>query len=1598
MLKGLDFYSIYLNRMKKKSYFLWTTLFPFLLLLCCSEAMLKAQTTTVGSASYTNTFPGVDEAGRNGFPSGTPQISGAAVGKPVPTNDWWSALIKNDHTNNLFNYPMALKTVNSGLVVSYIPWGVYDDQEPIIVGVTGLNSSRATVSDYSDWTVSMHWENGANEFEVKAGIAMPFLYFNKASDDVARITVNLGDVTVSDEMLIVENARNDGDFVFYAPAGSTWTQDGKTYTSDLNGKDYWSMAMIPLTAASISTVAEEYKQYAYVFPANTMTSWAYDENTGQVKTDFVVETDIKEGEGTNVLMGLLPHQWDNLAAGSAEPQQYSYTSVRGEIKTMAGNTFSVENTFSGILPTMPYLANYSDGFSPAEMENKIAQIENEQLATWTDSYNEGQVMNRMIQTARIADQTGNIEARDKMVATIKERLEDWLTVESSEVAFLFYYNSDWSALLGYPAGHGQDNNINDHHFHWGYFIHAAAFMEQFEPGWADEWGEMINHLVRDAASPNRNDEKFPFLRNFSPYAGHCWANGFATFPQGNDQESTSESMQFNSSLIHWGTITGNDEIRDLGIYLYTTEQTAIEEYWFDMKERNFKDDQQYGMVSRVWGNSYDNGTFWTSDITASYVIEMYPIHAGSFYLGQNQEYVEKIWEELKVNTSILGNDNNPNLWHDVIWKYLSFIDPAEAVALYNTRPDRTLKFGVSDAQTYHWLHAMNAMGKVKNELTADYPIAAAFEKDGKVTYVAHNYTDAEITVTFSDGYQLTVPALQMATSRDIAVDGTLTSDFDRAYSNGSVNITATIDGEGVTKVEFLDGSTLIGEKTEAPFEMKAANLSLGVHGLYARIYVGEEFKVTNTISVQVGEQVPFLGTSFEIPGIIEPGHYDKFEGGRGQGISYSDVSASNEGDYRTDEGADVALIAAEGATLGWISGGEWVEYTVNVKDPGLYDMSFRYASANQNGGGPFHLELDGQVISEAIAVPSTSGWDTWQTLTVNELPFAGGDHVLRLVFESGELNLGKMTFELKGDLPYSQPVASAGDNVVVVVPETQASLDGSGSTDPASGDLTYTWTQIFGPTAVTYSDNAVVSPQISDLEEGVYLLELAVSNGSYTDKDELFVVVSQSASIAPFVSIISPQNDEEFIEGKPFTISVTASDLDGTVTQVEFFMDGTSIGVSAEEPFTLDWSAEIGTYTLTAVATDNGGSMATSQSVSIVVNEAPSCEGVSPNGDFNYLFSDDAENPTLTFIPSVAGMGSPICILNYATSAGEQFPGYNVTPNVPFALNAEAGSTVYFYYTYTYPGQGERTTIDDVLTYVVGTCRADEEPATLTMENATLSIDENSADGTVVGTVSSAYTGTESLSYSITDGNAAGAFIINAASGEIMVADMSLLDYETTTSFTLSLSVTDGTLSANATITVNVNDVNDTASLTMANATMSIDENSAVGTMVGTVSATYTGTGTLAYSITNGNNSGAFSINSGTGVITVASSSELDFETTTSYVLSLEVTDGTLTDNAAVTISVNDLEEIVTGFEDVLPAGLKAYPNPISSTLNLAFSFTDKIEIHEILDAHGKTQSIPITTEENLMIFDFSKVSDGIYLILMENRGKRYTMKVLKQK
>ena len=80
---------------------------------------------------------------------------------------------------------------------------------------------------------------------------------------------------------------------------------------------------------------------------------------------------------------------------------------------------------------------------------------------------------------------------------------------------------------------------------------------------------------------------FPYIRCFDKYAGHSWASGDANFADGNNQESSSESLNAWYGMMLWGEATGDKTVRDTGLSLFNTERTAVEEYWFDVSDTNF---------------------------------------------------------------------------------------------------------------------------------------------------------------------------------------------------------------------------------------------------------------------------------------------------------------------------------------------------------------------------------------------------------------------------------------------------------------------------------------------------------------------------------------------------------------------------------------------------------------------------------------------------------------------------------------------------------------------------------------------------------------------------------------------------------------------------------------------------------------------------------------------------------------------------------------------------------------------------------------------------------------------------------------------------
>ncbi len=112
------------------------------------------------------------------------------------------------------------------------------------------------------------------------------------------------------------------------------------------------------------------------------------------------------------------------------------------------------------------------------------------------------------------------------------------------------------------------------------------------------------------------------------------------------------------------------------------------------------------------------------------------------------------------------------------------------------------------------------------------------------------------------------------------------------------------------------------------------------------------------------------------------------------------------------------------------------------------------------------------------------------------------------------------------------------------------------------------------------------------------------NNGAYTTSAAVIITVLNTGSnLPPTVSITAPLTAATFTTGATVAIAATAADADGTVSSVQFFVDGVSIGTSVSSPYTSTVVSTVGTHTLTAIATDNGGAHTTSAAVTIIVSD-----------------------------------------------------------------------------------------------------------------------------------------------------------------------------------------------------------------------------------------------------------------------------------------------------------------------------------------------------------------------------------------------------------
>ena len=141
------------------------------------------------------------------------------------------------------------------------------------------------------------------------------------------------------------------------------------------------------------------------------------------------------------------------------------------------------------------------------------------------------------------------------------------------------------------------------------------------------------------------------------------------------------------------------------------------------------------------------------------------------------------------------------------------------------------------------------------------------------------------------------------------------------------------------------------------------------------------------------------------------------------------------------------------------------------------------------------------------------------------------------------------------------------------------------------------------------SGNTLVWRQFSFAPITTSRILISITNGLSSSSRLVEVeayTAAPGANTPPSVTLTSPLGGDTFATPATVTLEATASDVEGTVSQVDFYANGTLVGTDATSPYTVAWTANVpGSYGLTAVATDDRGARNTSNAVTITMLPPP---------------------------------------------------------------------------------------------------------------------------------------------------------------------------------------------------------------------------------------------------------------------------------------------------------------------------------------------------------------------------------------------------------
>lgn len=233
-------------------------------------------------------------------------------------------------------------------------------------------------------------------------------------------------------------------------------------------------------------------------------------------------------------------------------------------------------------------------------------------------------------------------------------------------------------LQGADFGAGM---YNDHHFHYGYFIYAAAVLAKLNGTWARSYQPQVYTLLRDFMTLRADDPFFPRLRHFDLYSLHSWASGLFVFADGRNQESSSEAVNAYYAAALAGFAYNDLNLAVAGATLAAVETIATETLWHLPSNTSIYANpfaEANRVMGVVWSNKRDAGLWFASAESKEMRtgIQMLPVTPYTNILFRNRDYALQLFNWTQP---ALAQPNVTDQWRGFSWALQALNDPAGAL-------------------------------------------------------------------------------------------------------------------------------------------------------------------------------------------------------------------------------------------------------------------------------------------------------------------------------------------------------------------------------------------------------------------------------------------------------------------------------------------------------------------------------------------------------------------------------------------------------------------------------------------------------------------------------------------------------------------------------------------------------------------------------------------------------------------------------------------------------------------------------------------------------------------------------------------------------